>query len=161
MRAARLVPVLVLLACSAIAAATMQDGLDYFGDGSAAVDALARLDLPAFFASQPLMGPLSVVLRAPVAALVFHQSLTVVYFAGVVPCLALFAAFAVWLRRVARRRGASDEQLLAAALLTLGSPLVLRAILLAVLAVAAWLSRDLFARRRPVAAADRAAPLVA
>ena len=64
----------------------MQPGLDYWGD-SGSIDALVQHNWHDFFAEQPLMGPLSVLLRAPFVALVFHQDLTTVYFVGVIPCV--------------------------------------------------------------------------
>ena len=68
------------------AGATMEPGLDYFSDASAAIDALVRGDLDGFLATQPLMGSFSLLLRAPFVAPVFHSSLESVYFAG--RCLA-------------------------------------------------------------------------
>jgi len=80
-------------------AVPMDPGVDYFTDASPAIDALVRGDLHAFFAQHALMGPLSLLLRAPFVALVFHGSIETVYFAGVLPCLAGVVALVIVLRR--------------------------------------------------------------
>jgi hypothetical protein len=77
----------------------MDAGVDYFSDASAAIDALARGDLDGYFHQNPLMGPFSLLLRAPFVRLVFDSSLDAVYFAGVLPCLAAVAGLAYALRR--------------------------------------------------------------
>jgi Glycosyltransferase family 87 len=77
----------------------MDAGVDYFSDASAAIDALARGDLDSYFHQAPLMGPFSLLLRAPFVRLVFDSSVETVYFAGVVPCLAAVAGLAYALRR--------------------------------------------------------------
>jgi Glycosyltransferase family 87 len=74
-------------------------GLDYFQDASGAIDALARGDVGDFLDQRALMGTFSLLLRAPFVALVFEQSLGVVYFAGVLPCFAAVMALAFVLRR--------------------------------------------------------------
>lgn len=81
------------------AAFPMEAGLDYFADASSAIDALARGDVADFLDQRALMGSFSLLLRAPFVALVFDQSLNVVYFAGVLPCLAAVVALAGALRR--------------------------------------------------------------
>ena len=77
----------------------MDAGVDYFSDASAAIDALARGDLHTYFVQEPLMGPFSLLLRAPFILPVFDGSLDAVYFAGVLPCLGAVALLAVALRR--------------------------------------------------------------
>jgi hypothetical protein len=77
----------------------MDAGVDYFSDASAAIDALARGDVAGYFQQSPLMGPFSLLLRAPFVRPVFDSSIDAVYFAGVIPCLAAVAWFAYALRR--------------------------------------------------------------
>lgn len=77
----------------------MDSGLDYFIDGGPAIDVLARGDVAGFLQAHSLMGPVSLVLRAPLVALVYHQSIDTVYFIGVLPCLAAVAGLAYALRR--------------------------------------------------------------
>lgn len=83
----RVAAVLATLAFTARAAQGMEPGLDYFHDAGGAIDSLVRWDLTGFFASQPLMGSFSLLVRAPFVALVFHGSASTVYFAGAIPCL--------------------------------------------------------------------------
>ncbi|HWM12149.1 MAG TPA: glycosyltransferase 87 family protein [Solirubrobacteraceae bacterium] len=87
------------------AGASMEAGLDYFSDASAAIDAIVRRDLDDFFANQPLMGGFSLLLRAPFVAAVFHSSLETVYFAGALPCLLATVVLGLALARVAAERG--------------------------------------------------------
>ena len=75
------------------------EGADYFHDASGAIDALVRLDWRGFALSQPLMGPFSLLVRAPFAAAVFHAPLDVVYLAGALPCVGAVVALALVLRR--------------------------------------------------------------
>ena len=58
-----------------------------------------RGDLAGFFMQHALMGPFSLLLRAPLVALVFDSSIDVVYFVGVLPCMAAVLMLAVVLRR--------------------------------------------------------------
>jgi hypothetical protein len=99
--------VLIVLALSLRAGATMDPGLDYFSDASSAIDALVRGDLTGYFASQPLMGGFSLVLRAPFVATVFDGSLEAVYFAGALPCLLATVILGLALARLVAERGAS------------------------------------------------------
>jgi hypothetical protein len=99
--------VLAAFALALRAGATMQPGLDYFGDASTAIDALVRRDLSGFFASQPLMGSFSLLLRAPFVATVFHSSLENVYFAGALPCVLATLVLGLALARLAAERGQS------------------------------------------------------
>jgi hypothetical protein len=89
----------VALALIVRGAFPMDAGVDYFSDASAAIDALARGDLRGYLDQAPLMGPVSLLLRAPFAALVYDQSLTAVYFAGALPCIAAVVAVLVVVRR--------------------------------------------------------------
>jgi hypothetical protein len=71
------------------------------------LEALARGEVGTFVRDQPLMGPVSLVLRAPFAgaARVFHANLTWHYRAGLFACLMLTAALGIFLVRESRARG--------------------------------------------------------
>lgn len=97
--------VLAVLALSLRASIGMEPGLDYFGDASASIDALARGDLTGFFASQPMMGSFSLLLRAPFVAAVFDSSLETVYLAGALPCLLATVVLGLALARLVAERG--------------------------------------------------------
>ena len=101
----RAAAVLAVLALSVRAARGMEPGLDYFHDAGGAIDALVRGDLGAFFASQPLMGSFSLLLRAPFVAPVFHESEATVYLAGALPCLLATLLLGTALARLAADRG--------------------------------------------------------
>ena len=73
----------------------MDAGMDYFTDASPSIDALVRGDLAGFFMQHALMGPFSLLLRAPLVALVFDSSIDAVYFVGVLPCMAAVLMLAV------------------------------------------------------------------
>lgn len=106
-RLATALGVLAVLVLSLRASVGMEPGLDYFSDASAAIDALARGDLDGFFASQPLMGSFSLVLRAPFVAAVFDGNLETVYFAGALPCLFATVILGLALARLAAEHGQS------------------------------------------------------
>ena len=97
--------VLAVLALSLRASIGMEAGLDYFSDASAAIDALARGDLTGFFASQPMMGGFSLLVRAPFVAAVFDGSLDTVYLAGALPCLLATVVLGLALARLVAERG--------------------------------------------------------
>lgn len=83
----------------------MAPGLDYFHDAGGAIDSLVRGDIESFFASQPLMGSFSLLLRAPFVALVFHESESTVYLAGAIPCLLATLVLGNVLARLLAERG--------------------------------------------------------
>jgi hypothetical protein len=120
-----LTALLVMVACTAFALATMQPGGDYFFD-SGSIDALVRGDLGGFFDEQPLMGPLTLLLRAPFVALVFHSDLTTVFMIGVIPCYAALLALALVLWRA--MDGRSRFERVAVAAVCAGSPIAVRAV---------------------------------
>jgi hypothetical protein len=97
--------VLAVLALSLRAGIGMEPGLDYFSDASASIDALVRRDLDGFFASQPLMGSFSLLVRAPFVATVFDGSLDAVYLAGAIPCLIATVVLGLALARLVAERG--------------------------------------------------------
>ena len=110
------------------AAVTAEPGLDYLIDPGGPIDALVRGDWKEFFANQPLMGSLSLFLRAPFVAPVFDSSVPTVYWVGALPCVLVLLALAIWLLREMQRRGRSEaEQAMVGAVLIL-SPLSVRAL---------------------------------
>jgi Glycosyltransferase family 87 len=127
-RAALAVAVLAVAALSLRASAAMEAGLDYFGDASAAIDALVRWDLDGFAASQPLMGSFSLLVRAPFVAPVFDGSLEAVYFAGAVPCLLATVALGLALARLVAERGQPPAVQGVVAGLAVVNPLTFRAL---------------------------------
>ena len=106
----------------------MEPGLDYFHDASGPIDALARGDLGDFAAQHALMGPFSLLLRAPFVALVFHGSLHVVYYAGVLPCLGALVWLVLILRRRMRALGRPAAAIAAVTAVALLNPGVFRSI---------------------------------
>ena len=101
--------------------------LDYRLDAAPGIDALARLDVAAFLHSGALMGPLSLVLRAPFAAPAGGDQLWA-YRLGALPCvLSMAVLLYVLLRRMQRGGHPAAAGLLIAALFAL-DPLVGRAL---------------------------------
>jgi hypothetical protein len=102
----------------------------YCDDAQPAIDALIHGDLHRFFATQPLMGPVTEVLRAPFAALAGFDEYDpkLVYDLGSLACLLLLAAVALRVAAVVRDRGGPLwQQGLTAAILLL-NPMVFRAL---------------------------------
>lgn len=122
----RAYPLTIIVVGSLLALAAAQPGLDYFNDSSA-IDALARGDLRGMFAEQPLMGPLSIFVRAPFVAAVFRADLTTVYLGGAVPCILSLVIVTGQLvgRMRAETRIRADQALVV--LLSLGSITMVRA----------------------------------
>jgi hypothetical protein len=80
---------------------------DYPTDAGPALSAIAHGNLAAFFSHQPAMGPLSLYLRAPFAAVAvaLHDGQKGIYRWEAVPCLLAIAVVSLWLATLARRRG--------------------------------------------------------
>jgi len=127
-RALTIAAALAVVALTVRAAVGMAPGLDYFADASASIDALVRGDLDGFFASQPLMGSFSLLVRAPFVAAVFDGRLEDVYFAGAIPCLVAALALGIALGRIAADAGqpASVQGLIAG--LAVVNPITFRAL---------------------------------
>ena len=117
-----------VLVLSAYAGSRMQPGLDYFVDAGGPIDWLVRGELDDFFANQPLMGPLSLLVRAPFVALVFEADEPTVYLVGALPLLAALGALAIVLTRRMEADGRSGAERAAVGVACLASPLVVRAI---------------------------------
>jgi len=105
---AKFLSAVAVLALTARVALLMEPGLDYFSDAGGSIDALVRRDFDGFFASQPLMGSVSLLLRAPFVAAVFYSSESTVYLAGALPCVFATLALGMALGRLAAERGASQ-----------------------------------------------------
>jgi hypothetical protein len=136
---------------AALMAATTGLGTDYPFDGGPAVSALARRDIHGFVSAKIQMGPLSILLRAPLAALAGPDSIWA-YRLGALACLFALVALGAL---VARRAGAGAG-LLAAALLVV-NPVSLEALHLGhpeeLLGGALCVAAVLFARERQLCAA--------
>jgi RsiW-degrading membrane proteinase PrsW (M82 family) len=159
--------VIAAVGLAALLAARTPLGIDYSGPVHPACDcpggpirALAHGDLHGFVEGQPVMGPVSLLVRAPFAALglhVAHGSELTLYRFGVFPCLLAGGLLAIVLfRRMRERRRAALACLLIPVLVAF-NPLTTRAlkfghpeeILAAVLCVAAVLAAT---RKRPLLA---------
>ena len=102
---------LLAFAWWARAALSIGTPLDYNVDAAPSIDALARLDIGGFFQTAPLMGPVSIVVRAPFAALAGGDQLLAYRF-GALPCL---AAMGVLLYVLLRRMQAAGHPALGGA----------------------------------------------
>jgi hypothetical protein len=131
-------------------AATSRLGTDYPFDAGPAISALARGDLHLFAADQAQMGPLSLLLRAPVAALAGPGSIWA-YRLGALACLLGLVALGV---AIARRTPAGYA--LVAALLLVVNPVTIDALRLGhpeeLLGAALCTGALVLARERPLAA---------
>jgi Glycosyltransferase family 87 len=103
-------------------------GLDYENDAGQAIAALARGDLGTFAATQPLMGSVSLLLRAPFVALTGTRNADLAYAAGVLPCLAVLAGLAFLLRRRMQASGHSNAEATLLAALVVLNPASIQAI---------------------------------
>jgi Glycosyltransferase family 87 len=97
-------PLGLVIAASAWISQTPGTVGDYSADGAPAVDALASGRLGDFLAAQPLMGPFSIILRAPFVALAGAGELSA-YRIGALPCVLAAGLLGLYLAGVARRRG--------------------------------------------------------
>jgi hypothetical protein len=103
---------------------------DYPTDGGPPLEDLLHGRLQAFAHARPAMGDLSLLVRAPFAALTYlgRPSELGVYRWGVLPCVLSVAVLALWLARLARERGTSRVGQWAIVLVALYNPLVTSAI---------------------------------
>ncbi|MDQ3934379.1 MAG: DUF2029 domain-containing protein [Actinomycetota bacterium] len=94
------------------------------------IESLSRGDVGEFFSLQPVMGSVSLVLRAPFVALarVFGGGEKLGYQLGALACLLLAAGFAWLLMRAMARRGQSRVVQVVVAALVLGGPLSVQAL---------------------------------
>jgi hypothetical protein len=122
--------VALALVFSVRAALSATSAGDYPVDANPALSALLRGDLHAFGLARPAMGDLSLLVRAPFAALAYLGDPTTlsIYRWGVLPCVLSVALLGLWLASIARSRGVSlAGQLLIVALSVL-NPLTSSAI---------------------------------
>jgi hypothetical protein len=121
---------LLALALSAYASFAVASLGDYPADGGPALAALLHGNLHAFARARAEMGALSLLMRAPFAALAYLGSPTEahVYRWGVLPCVASVAVLGLWLAELARRRGTGAPGQWIIVILSLVNPLVYSAI---------------------------------
>jgi hypothetical protein len=100
---------------------------DYPIDAAAAVNALAHLHLSAFLDAHYVMGPFSLLLRAPFAALAGSDQLAA-YRWGCLPCVLAAGLLGLYLARLAGRRGSSTLKQIVIAAICLLNPLTLMAL---------------------------------
>jgi hypothetical protein len=155
---------LILVAAGLISAGTPL-GVDYanpsrIGENVAgpSVEALARGDIGAFFSEQPIMGAVSLVLRAPFVALAdaIGGGLLMQYRLGSFPCVVALGLLALVLARRIEGEDKWPLRLLVGGLV-IGGPLTFKALFWGhpeeLLAVALAVGAVLAAGRRPVVAA--------
>ncbi len=118
---------LLLSAHAAFSAGTLGD---YPTDGGPPLKDLLHGRLLAFAHARPAMGDLSLLVRAPFAALAYvgHPSELNIYRWGVLPCVLSVALLGLWLARLARANGTSRVGQWAIVLVALYNPLVTSAI---------------------------------
>ena len=86
-----------------------REGIDYQLDAGPPIEALASGDFDLFFAEQPLMGLLSLLVRAPIVAIVdsLGSGRALQYQWGALACVLAQVALALWVAVLMRRRGQS------------------------------------------------------
>ena len=99
----RALPFCLVIAASAWISQSPDSLGDYPGDGAPAVDALASWRIGDFISAQPLMGPFSILVRAPFAALADGGELSA-YRLGSFPCVLAAGLLGLYLAGIARRR---------------------------------------------------------
>ena len=102
----RLLALAALAAASVIALRAPGFG-DYPSDAGPALTAIAHGSIGGFFSHQPAMGSVSLFVRAPFVMLgaALHDSPFGLYRWGDLPCMLAVALVAIWMARVAGRRG--------------------------------------------------------
>jgi Glycosyltransferase family 87 len=124
--------VVVALAISVHAALSVATLGDYAGDAGPALAALLHGDVHAFGHAHPAMGDVSLLARAPFAAIAYLGAPTTlnIYRWGSLPCVLSVAALALVLAGIARRRGGGPLSEWAIVLVSLINPMVASAIAL-------------------------------
>lgn len=109
--------------------------IDYHSDAAPAIDALAHLRIGDFLSERPLMGPFSLIVRAPFAALAdfteYGGRFNLYwddYRFGVFPCLIAGGLLGLAIAHVMERRGASLIARAAVVVLSIVNPVSLRAV---------------------------------
>lgn len=103
---------------------------DYASDAGPALTALLHANLRAFGHAHPAMGALSLLVRAPFAALAYLGDPTPlsIYRWGVLPCVLSVALLGLWLARIARARGVGTVAQALIVVLSVVNPLTASAI---------------------------------
>ncbi len=172
-RALQLLSVAAIVVASGLIAAGTTLGVDYSNPSEVgqnvagpSVEALARLDLKAFFAEQPIMGTVSLVLRAPFVALagVFGGGMLLEYRLGSFACIVPLGLLALVLARRIEGENPWPARMLAAGLVLAG-PMTFKALFWGhpedLLAAALSVGAVLVAGRRPAVAAIMLATAIA
>jgi hypothetical protein len=122
--------VALALALSVRAAFSAMAAGDYPVDGQPALTALLHGNLHAFGLARPAMGDLSLLVRAPFAALAYLGDATPLnlYRWGVLPCVLSVALLGLWLASVARSRGVGWVGQLLIVVLSVFNPLTSSAV---------------------------------
>ncbi len=117
-------------ALSARAAFSTAGSGDYHGDARRAIADLLHGNFAALAGSHPAMGPLSVLVRTPFAALDYigHPSELGIYRWGALACTLSLAVLALWLAALARARGTRPLGQWLIVLVALVNPLVKNAV---------------------------------
>jgi hypothetical protein len=99
---------------------------DYPSDAGPALTAIAHGSVAGFFSHQPAMGGVSLYLRAPfvLLAAALHDSPVGIYRLGDLPCVLAVALIALWMARVAGRRGTGPGGRAAIVAICLVNPLI-------------------------------------
>lgn len=156
---AHLLPLLAVLAGCAVVAARIPSVGDYDFDAGPAMDALVHGRISDFFAAQPLMGLLSLLIRLPfeAAATAADFGQLAVYRVGAYPCLLAAGAIGLALDRALAARNRPTVERAAVLALCVANPMTFHALRFghpeellggALCVAAVWLA----ARDRPVAA---------
>jgi hypothetical protein len=118
-----------VLAASVLISFANSSMSDYPGDAQPAIVGLAHGSFSAFLRGEYVMGPLSLLVRAPFAALAHGDPLGLApYQWGCVPCLFAAGLLGLYLARIARRRGAGVAAQIALVGVCLFNPLTFAAL---------------------------------
>jgi hypothetical protein len=102
-------------------------GVDYDKDARPAIDALGSGDVSGMLAQQPLMGSLSVLLRAPLAALA--EDPMTAYRLGALACLVAGGLLGLWVAGLMKERGRSRGARVTVWALCAAGPMTFNAVL--------------------------------
>lgn len=134
--AKRYLPIVLVLAASAwislsnVVLGNQAPGVapgDYPIDAAAPVNALAHWHISAFLSAHLVMGPFSIILRAPLAAIAGTDQLAA-YQWGSLPCVLAAGLLGLYLARLAARRDSSTLKQIVIAALCLLNPLTVMAL---------------------------------
>lgn len=165
-RAGNALVALGIVVAAAFLSAGAALGADYVGppwvgvdSASFSIEALIRGDIHGFFAAQPMMGSVSLLVRAPFAALApdHHDNLLLEYRLGLFPCVLSLGVLGFVVYRMMERNGRPWTARLLTVALVMAGPPMLKALFWGhpeeLLATALSVGAILAARRRVVLAA--------